>query len=50
MNRRTIIGAALVFMSAPAAAWAQTTPGNPDLSRYAVGPLPVNQHRSGTPL
>ena len=38
MNRRTVIAAALASVSAHASA--QVSPGTPDLSRYAVGPLP----------
>ena len=40
MNRRTILGAAFAFPYLAAAAWAQGTTGNLDLSRIPVGPLP----------
>jgi len=40
MRRRIIIVAALASMAAPTSSWAETAPGTPDLSRYAVGPLP----------
>ncbi len=40
MNRRTVVAAALASVSAQAAAFAQGSPGAPDLSRYPVGPLP----------
>ena len=40
MNRRTIVAVALASVSAQAATFAQGSPGNPDLSRYPVGPLP----------
>ncbi len=39
MNRRTILGAALV-LGCRSAAGGQGASGNPDLSRYPVGPLP----------
>lgn len=40
MNRRTVVAAALASVSARTSAWALGSPGTPDLSRYAVGPLP----------
>ncbi len=40
MERRTVIKAALAYVLAPVTAWAQGSPGTPDLSRYGVGPLP----------
>lgn len=40
MNRRTVVAAALASVYAQAPAFAQDSLGSPDLSRYAVGPLP----------
>lgn len=40
MRRRVLLQTALASLSIPAAAWAQGGPTMPDLSQYALGPLP----------
>ncbi len=40
MKRRLLLQSALASLSIPAATWAQGGPQMPDLSRYALGPLP----------